>query len=279
MMKTKWMMMVGVVGLCGMTQAAFVTIGDAGNSADPFTGYGAVAYSYQISVTEVTIGEFMTSGAGDGDENYWNTDERTVGLGAPAVHVSLYEAMKYCNWRTSGDTLSGVYNFDGGGSYLSTDRESALATYGTIYALPTENEWYKAAYYTGNSEDRWSLYANGSDSVPIHGTATGWNYYNNGFVNESPNYMWTAGCGGQEQNGTYDMMGNAWEWMETSSGLLRGGNYGNPEGALRSSYRLIAVPTDENYLVGFRVVAVPEPATALSLVLGILVIGLHRRFF
>ena len=100
-------MMAGLVGLCGMAQAAFVTIGNAGNAADT-SGYGAVGYTYQISATEVTIAEFQQAiGAGNGNENLWNDGTRTAGTNAPA-NVSLYEAMQYCNWLTSGNISNGA---------------------------------------------------------------------------------------------------------------------------------------------------------------------------
>jgi len=270
-------MMAGLIALCGMAQAAYVTIGNAGNAADTANGgiYGDVAYTYQISATEVTIAEFTASGAGSGNENYWNDGTRTVGTAAPAGQVSLYEAMKYCNYITSGDINLGAYIFSGG-IYQSTDRASAITTYGTVYALPTEDEWYKAAYFKTDASG-YSLYANGTANIPTHGTTDGWNYYNSGYVNGSPNYTWTAGYGGAEQNGTYDMMGNVWEWMEASSGVLRGGSFNYLESTLRSSYRGLINPTDEYDFFGFRVVAIPEPATALSLVLGGLVVTGYRR--
>jgi len=272
-------MMAGLIALCGMAQAAYVTIGNAGNAADTANGgiYGDVAYTYQISATEVTIAEFTASGAGSGNENYWNDGTRTVGTAAPAGQVSLYEAMKYCNYITSGDINLGAYIFSGG-IYQSTDRASAITTYGTVYALPTEDEWYKAAYFKTDASG-YSLYANGTANIPTHGTTDGWNYYNSGYVNGSPNYTWTAGYGGAEQNGTYDMMGNVWEWMEASSGVIRGGSYGDVESYLRSSFRSFPNPSLEHDSLGFRVVAIPEPATALILALGGAVIGLYRRFF
>jgi len=275
------MMIAGLVGLCGMAKAAFVTIGNAGNAADTANGgiYGDVAYTYRISVTEVTIAEFTASGAGSGNENYWNDDGQgtSVGPNAPASRVSLYEAMQYCNYITSGNINLGAYVFSGG-NYQSTDRASAVSTYGTVYALPTEDEWYKAAYFKTDASG-YSLYANGTANVPTHGTASGWNYYNGGYVNGAPNYTWTAGYGGVEQNGTVNMMGNVWEWMETSSGVLRGGGYGNIEYYLCSSGSYVHDPVSEGDSVGFRVVAIPEPATALILGLGGAVIALYRRFF
>jgi formylglycine-generating enzyme required for sulfatase activity len=280
-MKTRWLMMAGLLCAAGMTQAAMVTIGDAGNTADPANGgtYGDVAYTYGISDHEVTIAEMQAAtGAGNGNENYWNDGARTVGTTAPASLVSLNEAMKYCNWLTSGNVNNGAYQFSGG-VYQSTDRASAITTYGTVYALPTEDEWYKAAYYTGNSGDLWSLYANGTDTVPTWGTTDGWNYYNNGYVNADPNYIWTAGYGGEEQNGTYDMMGNVWEWMEDSGGVVRGGSSSASMQNMRSSARFDAWfdPWLESYGVGFRVVAIPEPATAMLVFFGAGVgVAVHR---
>ncbi len=252
-----------LIAIRGVSQAAFVTIGDA--------GYGGVNYNYQIGMYEVTIAELEASGAGDGDENYWNDGVRTVGANAPASNVSLLEAMKYCNWLTSGNVGQGAYsvNESGEGSY-SINRAAALATYGTIYALPTYNEWHKAAYYTGDSLDPWSLYANGIDITPIWGTTDGWNYYNGSYVNGSPNYTWVVGYGGEEQNGTYDMMGNVSEWIENYADVIRGGEYSadpydmsseNPGSDSNGS-------TYEHRTVGFRVVAVPEPSTVFLFGIG-----------
>ena len=278
-MKTKrWMMMV-LISISGLAQAGFVTIGNAGNAADTANGgiYGDVAYTYRISATEVTIAEFAASDAGDGDENYWNTSGRTVGPNAPASMASLYEARKYCNWLTTRDVNSGYYG-NGGNNMSGLSHDAYATANGLTYFLPTEDEWYKAAYFKTDASG-YSLYANGTANVPIHGTASGWNYYNGGYVNGAPNYTWTAGYGGVEQNGTVNMMGNVWEWMETSSGVLRGGGYGNIEYYLCSSGSYVHDPVSEGDSVGFRVVAIPEPATALILGLGGAVIGLYRRFF
>jgi sulfatase modifying factor 1 len=269
-MKTKWMVMAGLIALCGMAQAGFVMIGNAGNADDTTTGFGGVGYTYQISATEVTIAEFsaFTNATGvGGNENYWNTGTRTVGANAPASYVSLYEAMKYCNYITSGNINNGAYQFNGGGgSYSGTDRASAVTTYGTVYALPTEDEWYKAAYYKPVNNGSYSLYANGMDTVPT----AGWNYYNAGYAVGDPNYVWTAGYGGAEQNGTYNMMGNVSEWIHDAGGmvLVRGGSFGRVGDTLSSSYSDSMVPGSQFDDVGFRVVAIPEPASAMLVFFG-----------
>ena len=264
---------IALMSISGMVQAAFVTIGDAGNAADPNNSYGTVSYKYKISDKEVTIGEFAASGAGDGDENYWNDGVRNVGNGAPAVNVSLYEAMRYCNWLTSGNIDDGVYIFSGG-SYQSADRNAAITTYGTVYALPTYHEWYKAAYYTGDAADYWSLYANGTDTIPTWVSGNGWNYYN-GSPGGSLNSTWESGYGAQEQNGTYDMMGNVSEWVENSS--IHGGSFNTLEYYLRSSTSTGDFPTSEYNDLGFRVVAVPEPSTVLLFGIGGVGAWLLRR--
>jgi formylglycine-generating enzyme required for sulfatase activity len=242
----------------------YVEIGDPSNSADG--AYGAVNYTYKISNREVMIEEFAASGAGDGDENAWNTLGRTVGSAAPAVNVSLYEAMKYCNWLTTGDVDSGYYSNSGEGVYVgnSMTHDAYATIYGTTYFVPTEDEWYKAAYWTGSG---YSLYANGTGTIPTEGGGTtGWNY---SYVNlsASPNFTRGAALGTIEQNGTVNMMGNVWEWMEDSSGKIRGGTYISEETSLRSSYQYDGYsPFDENAGVGFRPVVVnPEPATFVTI--------------
>jgi formylglycine-generating enzyme required for sulfatase activity len=273
------MMTAGLVALCSVAQAGLVTIGNAGNAADTADGdffaagiqnYGAVAYTYQIMLTEVTIAEFTASGAGNGNENYWNDGTRTVGPNAPAVYVSLYEAMKYCNWLTSGNVNNGYYSTpDGGTTYQANalNHDAYAAANGLTYFLPTEDEWYKAAYFKPDGSG-YSLYANGTANIPTHGTTDGWNYDNNGYVNSAPNYIWVAGFGGVEQNGTYDMMGNVVEWTEEASGVLRAASYSFDEFYQRSSFRGKGGPGDEDANAGFRIAVIPEPGISMLLAIG-----------
>jgi sulfatase modifying factor 1 len=241
----------------------FVPIGDIENADDNTTGYGGVAFEYMISDHEVTIAEFAVSGAGDGNEGYWNDGTRNVGLNAPVVYVTLYEAMKYCNYLTSGNVDNGVYVFSGG-VYQSTDRKAALFAYDTVYALPTEDEWYKAAYWTGSD---YSLYADGTSDTnnpPTEGGgASGWNYHD---VNAAPNYTRGGTLGTAEQNGTVNMMGNVDEWMEDSAGVVRGGSYYNENGSLSSLVRASANPSSGSSDIGFRPVKIfPAPPTFVTI--------------
>jgi len=273
----------------------FVNIGGAGNAADG-SGYGAVDYNYRIGQKEITLDQFAKAHAasgntiGSGNEGYWNDGARTVGTAGPASYVSWNEAARFANWLSSGDANTGVYSFSGGlvsGIDRSYRNGSDLA-----YVLPSEDEWYKAAYYKPVDNGSYSLYANGSDDVVdlTHGTSSGWNYYTESgqFVNGSPNYMWETGDGGMEQNGTFDMMGNVWEWNESAfdgstnnmvaNRVLRGGTTASSAGNLRSSYRGSGSPTAEFSSIGFRVAAIPEPSSILLMgVAGGVALFVRRR--
>jgi formylglycine-generating enzyme required for sulfatase activity len=257
----------------------FVTIGNAGNpgdtrtdypdSADPY-GCGAVGYEYQIGMYEVTNGQWdafvSAAGAPAGNpSNAYDYSAFWTGDDIPTNVVSWYEAAQFCNYLTSGEKSQGAYLFSGNntnpGNYLGIDRGSAISAYDIAYVIPTEDEWYKAAYYTGSG---YSTYANGTDVSPIAGDDTN---YNSAVVRP-----WAVGTGTIEQNGTFDMMGNVWEWNETlisgSSRGIRGGTYDSYNDWLSSSYRVPFGPEGQGDFIGFRVASVPEPSTFLLLSLG-----------
>ena len=252
----------------------FVNIGNAGNGTDPATGnlYGAVGYNYRIGKYEITNAQWnaFTAAAGaptgnDGGYAY----SASYGAQQPTNYVSWYEAVQFCNYLTSGDKSKGAYLFSGNnanpGDFLGIDRVAAQATYGTIYFLPTEDEWYKAAYYKPDGSG-YSTYANGLNTPPGAGVDT--NYDN---VTGQP---WDVGVGNgtMEQNGTFDMMGNVWEWNETKlyDSLpyrgIHGGMFSSTDAIWDlSSYRQNGTDPDDEYEgLGFRIASVPEPAIAAT---------------
>lgn len=268
-----------------------VSVGYAGNIADS-TSYGAVDYNYRIGKFEVTIEQFVQariadSRIGDGDENYWNDGTRTVGSGAPACSMSWYDAAKFCNWLTTGDAHTGAYQFSGSGTLVGIDRDAAIVSYSLVYVLPSENEWYKAAFYKPVNNGAYSLYSNGSNNIAdlTWGTINGWNYYKDDYANPSPNHIWEASYGAEEQNGTCNMLGNVKEWCEsaydgtlddlTEKRVNRGGAYYN--GANNSTHRVGDSPFFDNVGIGFRVAAIPEPTTGALLSLGAITVVFVRR--
>jgi len=259
---------IALIVLCAVsTQASYVTIGGTDVAADSATGFGGVNYSYQISQYEVTGAEFNAAAADDSNVGGCSYDS----LNGPAYYVSWNEAVKYCNWLTSGNAYLGAYTHDAG-LFTGVDRAGAISTYGTVYVLPTEDEWYKAAYWRDDINDQWSLYAHGADTTPTWGTTDGWNYrdYDGGYAYGMD--TWDVGYGAQEQNETYDMMGNVWEWTEAVYKdprlLVRGGSYGNSALTMSSDSRGGGYSDFEYSDVGFRVVAVPEPSSIILFFIG-----------
>ena len=312
-------------GAFGQVVIETVTVGDAGNTADDeimstdyTTGYGGVAYVYSIGVYEVTnsqYAEFLNAVATVGDLHYlYNTDmgggsldvggiSRT-GSGTegdpwvytarpnrgnrPVNYVTWYDALRFANWLHNGQptgaqdastTEDGAYDMDLGAGVV---REP-----GALFVLPTEDEWYKAAYYKGSGMDAgyWD-YPTGSDdpdpptSETPPGTDTTYgsaNYYDNDWV-DSEYYTTEVGAYSTESPpgtyvsagpyGTFDQGGNIWEWNESEameSGLrgLRGGSFGDPgygADVLHASYRNAYDPTGEHCYIGFRVAEVTRSA-------------------
>lgn len=295
-MKTKVLMRLVVVVLLAVVNIAradtfgtganqftidFVNIYNAGNAGDS-TGYGAVSYNYSIGKYEITNSQWdaFVSAAGVPIGNPSDAYDRSAyytGAQLPTNSVSWYESIQFCNYLTSGNKSEGAYLFSGdkadAGDFLGIDRDSAVSTYGTVYVLPTQDEWYKAAYYKPD-DSGYSLYANGQSTIAE--ADNGWNYYGGSYSEP-----WNVSTGTEEQNGTFDMMGNVSEWTETISISsfrgIRGGSISNNGNELSSANWYNYSPADEVGTLGFRVASVPEPATLLLLGLGGLALLRKRR--
>jgi len=254
MKKTFLFTAVSVVALAfsGVVQGApfeMVDIGNAGNAddTDASNPYGGVSYTYKISKYEISADQFnQAAGAGDTIETGSN----------PALGISFVEAARYCNWLTSGNVSTGAYTIAGGQVTAVMSRVDILASGELYYVLPSIDEWYKAAYFNGSG---YSTYTDGTSNPGDPPTAGSGEFnYNNAIG--SP---WSIVSGLLEQNGTKNMMGNAWEWTETeevaNTRIVTGGSYVTSLGDTRLTLDIgEAVEGSE---VGFRVVAVPEPAT------------------
>ena len=274
----------------------FVTVGNAGNAADPKTGYGAVAYDYKIAKNETTLSQyagFLNAVAAADVYGLYNTRmaseaavagiERIGTFGSysytvigsgnrPVSFVSWFDAARFVNWVHNGQgavsTETGAYNLFGATSGIFT------AQPGAIVRLPTENEWYKAAYYdpTKNSEaGGYWLHANQSDSMTSNDfeVAGAANYLHGDFATtpgnytSSPtqNYLTDVGAYGTDSDsyyGTNDQAGNVMEWNDAviseSSRGVRGGNFlvRDTEAMLASSHRGEKPPSFHAF-IGFRV--------------------------
>jgi formylglycine-generating enzyme required for sulfatase activity len=302
----------------------YVSVGNAGNAADS-TGYGAVAYAYQIGKYEVTnarYGEFLNAvdPGGANANGIYNTNMGRFGgitytAGAasgskyairtsmgdkPVNFVSWYDSARFTNWlhngQGEGSTETGAYTLIGNTGIITKN-------VGASVWLPSEDEWYKAAYYdptveAGGGDNYWT-YATQSDTAPTIASANSTgdisnpganvaNYASGADWNSQNGNVTTVGSAGalaESYFGTADQAGNVLEWNDAvivgSSRGLRGGSFLIVEGYLRASLRNNNVPSSEGGGVGFRVAsssiaAVPEPTSLLSMA-GLLGGGLLLR--
>ena len=271
-----------------------VLIGNANNANDS-TGYGGVGYNYHIGTYEVTNNQytaFLNATAATDTHSLYNTDmnnnthggiTRSGSSGSytysvksgfdnkPVNFVSFWDAARFSNWLTSGNTETGVYVLDATGISNNTITRDATAFNNGGVAVASENEWYKAAYYDGNGV--YTLYPTQSNSI----TTADANYGNSvatvtdvGTYAADPSFY-----------GTFDQGGNAWEWNDeilfTSDRGLRGGSFDFfDDFGLQSSFRNSNDPTFEDFFIGFRVSSlapIPEPS-AYAAILGCLGLSL-----
>ena len=289
----------------------WVTVGNPGNANDD-TGYGSVSEVYRISTYEVTADqytEFLNAVAASDPHGLYNTSmwtfsckiQRSGSSGSythsvasdwanrPVNFVSWYDCLRFSNWLHNGQpTGAQTASTTEDGAYDMSLGDNMVRKSGAQVWLPSDNEWYKAAYHkndgvTGNYFE----YPTSSDNVPgrdmdeVTNPGNNANYYNGVHLIGYPYYRNEVGEFELSDSpyGTFDQGGNIWEWNETLIGSnhgVRGGSYGNYDNTLSSSYRLDLNPFHEGEAVGFRVASVPEPTTLLLLVIGGIILRKKR---
>ena len=300
---------VAVLAAAGMAQADTDTFGSGTNSfnidfvpiskaTNPSTGYGIVANDYRMGKFEITNDQWdkfkaaygtVTGNAGvPGYPNIgYSLSSAYTGANIPTNNVSWLEAAQFVNWLNTSAGHTAAYKFTGTihtsdytfSAWASSDSgynaNNPFRNSNAFYYLPTENEFVKAAYWNGRALQTYSN-ASASDLVSGSPDPAKWNYLSSG-----RNTPWVVGSGSQELNGTYDMMGNVFEWIEDPYAgwlrKLRGGCWLNDSSTLAASDWHYNRPDSEDYALGFRVASqLPEPATLSLLALGGLAI-LRRK--
>ena len=260
---------------------------------------GAVDYAYRIAKFEVTAGQYTeflnavaaTDSYGLYAAEMWVIDnackiERSGSSGShtysvaadwadrPVNMVSWSDAARFCNWLTNGmptgaqdltTTEDGSYFLNGGPEWNSSQVLLVTRKADARYVIPSEDEWYKAAYHkndgvTGNYFD----YPTSSDTAPSNDVLDP-DPGNNACIYDalqhaigSPYYRTEAGEfeNSESPYGTFDMGGNIYEWDEALIGEfyrgIRGGAFYNDDASLTASRRGGVQPSYYNAGVGSR---------------------------
>lgn len=268
----------------------FVHVANANNAADN-TGYGAVPYDFLMGTYEISGNLIAKATAG----GLTGVSASSGATDKPATGVSWIEAAKFVNWLNSSLGYQPAYNFSGGTFQLWSSAEAWQNGGENLYRhraahffLPSEDEWYKAAYYDGNLGVYYD-YPTGSNSAPTpvgRSTAPNTAVYKQSTAYTPAEYY---RAGGLSPYGTMGQGGNVYERLEsaldglndsptelrtTRSGVWWAAN----DAQLLPSYRTGNDTTGEYFATSFRVAAVPEPVASAA-ALGVFALGyvLWRR--
>jgi len=256
-----------------------------------------VDYTYRISTYAISTSMIDKANAEGGlDITRTNRDPNE-----PATAVSWNQAARFVNFLNEQAGYSHAYKFEfqpedpGYGSNQNIqlwdsndsgyDLNNPYRNANAFYFLPSENEWYKAAFYDPASGN-YFLFATSSDMDPT--PVSGGSLPNTAIYDGQSGPADVDDAGGQSFYGTMAQSGNTWELMEsawdgtndTPSELRtgRGGAWLGGVGNLASTHRAVAGPTDQNNGTGFRVAAIPEPSTYAAILggLGLVMVFLRR---
>ena len=278
------------------------SVGNPGNAPDTSpAGYGAVSYDYQIGKYDVTVGqyaEFLNAkaqadpyglyNAGMGTDrisrsgtsgNYTYAVINSTG-NRPVTYVSWFDSARFSNWMSNGQgsasTEMGGYTLIDG----QTTGNAPAGNAGAGFRIPTENEWYKSAYfspdYHDSGEDGYYNYATQSDTLPGTTIGSGANQSNyNNAIGTSTSVGSFSGSG--SFYGTFDQTGNVYQWNDLDgtpsySRGWRGGSWDTVDfGGLSSSgnrtTQNVLNGSNEDGSTGFRLVtrpAVPDSPTSVG---------------
>ncbi len=308
---------------------------------DNTTGYGSVGYTYQISKYDVTNAQYVqflntVDPAASNTLRVYNTkmsdpSANPAGLAytggidrnlaaasgarysakagqenAPAIWINWTSGARFVNWlangQGSGSTESGVYDMAvfTGNSFATPP---ARANGATVF-LPSEDEYYKAAYYdpTKSGTGGYWQYGTQSDTAPSSvapagtsnsanigagtdgqsaGTLASTMATTGATFDSAVNYLTAVGAytAATSAYGLYDVEGLVYNWTEgtrTSFGnqlpIYRGGSWRYNEGASGAAYRNVysGAGATSYAWYGFRIAGLPSapPGTTVTVASG-----------
>ena len=206
----------------------------------------------------------------------------------PVNYEIWYDAIRFANWlnngQGNGDTETGAYTLLGG-TPIPSNGNSITRNAGARVFLPSESEWYKAAYNIPGGST-YNLYPTSSNTPPTGSSPTTLPNHAN-IQPGGPMNLTDVGAhsGTTSPYGAFDMGGNISQWNEAlisgSYRGVRGGDLGFLSGELLSRARSTGNPNGEGNLVGFRVASIPtpEPSTAVLAVIACGMMWMLRKRF
>ena len=291
-----------------------VPVGDAGNAADATTGFGAVAADYAIARTSITIEQYVTflNAVARADrhglyDTSMSTDLAVAGItrvgrpgcysysvmnndgsaaNRPITYVSWFDAARFANWMANGQpsgkqnartTENGAYNLAKatGGKAVPRNAINPNTRAAPTFFIPTENEWYKAAYFTPDKggSPGYYLYATQQDIAPANNPAATsgpianylvgpiYSVTQSAVFSPTQNYLTDVGAFATSGSyyGTFDQNGNVYQWNDLSGAAgkfrgLRGGFWAGGAVTLQKSTFTQATATRQANDTGIRLV-------------------------
>jgi formylglycine-generating enzyme required for sulfatase activity len=296
----------GIASSASAVTMDWTPIGNPGNACDgwPQECIGAVGYAYSIGTYEVTntqYAEFLNAKAASDPLELYAAQMGFGGItrsgisGAftysviagranmPVNFVSFYDALRFANWmhngQGSGSTETGAYTLLGDTPTPSNGTTVARNAGASIF-LPSEDEWYKAAYSSALTTSYFD-YAAGSNTQTVCATPTG--TANRANCNNAASGPTIVGSypGSASPYGTFDQGGNVYEWTEAiiggSSRAIRGGSFDSSPSFLAAAAHGHGSPVAHSGSLGFRLAMIPEPSTGLLVIAGLLGFAGWRR--
>ncbi len=322
-MRSVYLLLIVLVTVRSTHAIDTVLVGDPGNEGDTQSQgtFGAVSYNFHIGKHEVTnaqYAEFLNAVAVTDPNSLYNASMGTaspvLGNGIvrigdpgsyqystvagrankPVVYVSFFDALRFANWLHNGQP-SGSQNSSTteDGAYMITTQgiasNSIVRSLDARYFVPSEDEWYKAAYYKGGGTNAgyWQ-WPTSSDLPPITQSPPGGANSANAGNGLSGLFDVGAYTLTTSPYGAHDLGGNAMEWNEeilfTSARGIRGGAWSVNRNNMRASVQNAFFKDIEFADIGFRIATVVPETTSLLLTVAALValaarcrnLGCHR---